>query len=420
MSGERQIEMTWRCSACGESNLGRHMKCQRCGDPKEDAEQYEMPTNTAAAATVTDPRLLRMATAGANWRCWYCSTDQRALDGNCGQCGAPPREAPAAAAFLATRAQAAKRARTPWGMIVAGVGGGVVLLVAAGSVLGALSRGTTGTSGLVGSIAPPVDREIDARVSAVAWETDITVERFHVIDGAGFAEARPADAFEVKTVDQRVHHMEKVSDGTRPESYTETVPDGYTTTTYSDRVACGQDCTTRPQTCKETCTSGKNGFASCKTTCTGGGQDCSTRYCNETKTKQVPKTKTVTKTREIPAFKDEPRMAPWFSWKARAWTVDRHVEERGTTQPPIWAAPTRVHLKQGIAKGEDERELRSGKFTVVFDAEGRSYKLTPASEDVFKTFDIGATRRIRVPVAATSDVVLEVLGTPSTKDALPP
>jgi hypothetical protein len=322
--------------------------------------------------------------------------------------------APAAAALLATRAQAATRARTPWGLIVAGVGGGVVLLVGAGSVLGALSRGSKGTSGLLGTtVAAPVDREVDARVSAVAWETDITVERFHVVDGEGFAEARPADAFEVKTVEQRVHHTEKVADGTRPESYTETVPDGYTTTTYSDRVACGQDCTTRPQSCKETCTSGKNGFANCKTTCTGGGQDCSTRYCNETKTKQVPKTKTVTKTRQVPAFKDEPRMAPWFSWKARAWTVDRHVEERGTAQPPVWAAPTRVHLKQGIAKGEDERELRSAKFTVVFDAEGRSYKLTPTSEDVFKTFDIGSTRHIRVPVSAASDVVLEVLGAPA-------
>jgi hypothetical protein len=190
------------------------------------------------------------------------------------------------------------------------------------------------------------------------------------------------------------------------------VPDGYTATTYSERVACGQDCTPRPQNCKETCTSGKNGFANCKTTCTGGGQDCSTRYCNETKTKQVPKTKTVSKTRQVPAFKDEPRMAPWFSWKARAWTVDRHVEERGTTQPPVWAAPTRVRLKEGIAKGEDERELRSGKFTVMFDAEGRTYRLTPPSEDVFKTFEIGTTRRIRVPASPGNDLVLEVLGTP--------
>src|SRR5690242_14317058 len=47
-----------------------------------------MPANTAAEASVTEAKLLRMATAGPNWECAYCGSSQRKLDGTCGQCGA--------------------------------------------------------------------------------------------------------------------------------------------------------------------------------------------------------------------------------------------------------------------------------------------------------------------------------------------
>ena len=94
--GRRQIEMTWKCSACEHQNLGRHKTCQQCGDPKDRGEAYEMPTNTAAAASVMEAGLLRMAEAGPNWRCAYCGSDQRnMLDATCGQCGASAADAAA-------------------------------------------------------------------------------------------------------------------------------------------------------------------------------------------------------------------------------------------------------------------------------------------------------------------------------------
>ena len=62
--------------------------CQRCGNPKDASEAYEMPGDTASAASVTDPALLRMAEAGVNWQCGYCGSHQRRFDGACAQCGA--------------------------------------------------------------------------------------------------------------------------------------------------------------------------------------------------------------------------------------------------------------------------------------------------------------------------------------------
>lgn len=61
MGGERIIEMTWRCSACQHRNLGRDKSCQRCGNPKDASEPFEMPEDPARAASVADPHLLRMA-----------------------------------------------------------------------------------------------------------------------------------------------------------------------------------------------------------------------------------------------------------------------------------------------------------------------------------------------------------------------
>ena len=52
--GQRQIEMTWRCSSCSHQNLGRDKTCQQCGDPKDKSEKYEMPADTASAASLRD------------------------------------------------------------------------------------------------------------------------------------------------------------------------------------------------------------------------------------------------------------------------------------------------------------------------------------------------------------------------------
>ena len=46
-----------------------------------------MPGTPAQLPSVTDPRLLQIAHGGANWRCRYCGSNQRAADGDCANCG---------------------------------------------------------------------------------------------------------------------------------------------------------------------------------------------------------------------------------------------------------------------------------------------------------------------------------------------
>ena len=69
MAGERQIEMTWRCTSCNWQNLGRFKLCQTCRNPKDGSEDFQMPADPSKAASVTEESLLRMASAGPDWRC---------------------------------------------------------------------------------------------------------------------------------------------------------------------------------------------------------------------------------------------------------------------------------------------------------------------------------------------------------------
>lgn len=87
----RIVENTWTCTACKATNLGRHMTCQSCGEPKDRHEKYELPEHRPS---VTNPEQLKQANAGANWTCSYCQWDNRdLLRKTCAQCGAPRKEA---------------------------------------------------------------------------------------------------------------------------------------------------------------------------------------------------------------------------------------------------------------------------------------------------------------------------------------
>jgi hypothetical protein len=217
-----------------------------------------------------------------------------------------------------------------------------------------------------------------------------------VLPGEGFAESKPADAFEAHPVEQRFHHTEKVLDGYDTETYTETVPDGYRTETYTEQESCGQDCTPQPQTCSEKCTSDNNGFATCRTECTGGGQSCQTKYCSVTKTRQVPQTTTVTKTRQVPRYRDEARNATWYRWKIWGWKHDRTLEKTGTTLPTLWPSEGEVKLGKGLAAGQKEREQRSGSYAVDLVAGDQRRELALAEAAALDGYPVGGAHRLRV------------------------
>jgi hypothetical protein len=320
--GVRHIEMTWRCSTCGHQNLGRHKECVECKHPKDASEAYEMPADPSQAASVTDADLLRMATAGPNWRCAYCGSDQRKLDGSCQNCGAsavegkeveeepPPPEPVAAPAGK-------RRARWVW--------------LAIAAIVGAIWFWHW-------NVNRP--RDFTGKVGAASWEQVIDVERYHIVDHEGFRDQMPADAFEVASAGNKIHHYDDVLDG-------------YTTEHYTVQVACGQDCTSTPRTCSEHCTSNKNGFATCRTSCTGGGRSCTTRYCSEARSRQVPH------------YHKEPRYQEAFRWRDWEWTRARSVRAAGQGVADLRWPVDEAKVGLGLTGGEKEREQRRSRYVVT-------------------------------------------------------
>jgi hypothetical protein len=353
----RQIELSWRCTSCGHKNLGRHLACASCGGPKDDSEHYEMPGDSTQIASVADPRLVAMATAGANWRCRYCGSNARAPDGDCAHCGGGRAEGRSLAPVPAVPARQRMAALAPRGgrisMAVVALGvAAVAFLVVTGLVVAAAMRSRPRPPAIA---ELPAHRDVLARVREASWVHRVYVERWSIVPREGFAEQRPNEAFDVRPLDERVHHVDKVPDGTTTESYTEQVTE-QVTETYTAQEPCGQDCTTVAPTCHEECTNNQNGFASCRDVCSGGGQSCTPRTCSVTKTRTVPKTTPVTKTRQVPKLKDVPRMARWFAWRVWDWCPARTVEQRGVGFDARW--PTEAELAPPTPLGKEEKERR--------------------------------------------------------------
>ena len=399
--------MLWRCSACGHDNLGRHKECQQCGDPKDAGEAYRMPGDTAAAPSVTDEGLLRHAKAGPDWQCHYCGSHQRRLDGRCAQCGAAQESGrsvadrpgtPATQTKEERRAQRLARRRRRRTLRQ------VVLFWAI--VAGAPIAGVFGVFALwvgyevITLVPPPPPYEgpffLDAEVVARSWRHAVTIERYRIVDGEGFVEDRPSDAFDIVSQGQRHHHDEQVLDGYDTEHYTEQVP-YYDTETYTEDVQCGEDCTSLPETCSETCSSDNNGFATCSTSCSGGGQSCSPRYCSETRTRQVQRFRSEPRSRQVPRYRSEPRHAEHFRWHAWRWEVDRTIVAEGTTESPHWPEPGSLAPPGPLGEGEQEREQRSATYLVTLrDITGARHEHRPADDHEFARFTSSSRHRLEV------------------------
>jgi hypothetical protein len=342
-----------------------------------------MPGETSSAASVTDEKLLAMAKAGANWKCAYCGSDQRAVGGECARCGAGRKDrAPAAAAVP----RAPGSFRKPWlwavlGLALALVGGFVRFMVWAVQQPDPIRMVPAARR-----TDPTPEIEVTAVVTGLRWEHVVITEELRPVPHDGFEEQKPGDAFDVVAQGPRQHHTERVQDGFETEHYQERVQDGVDRTPYTERVACGQECTDRPQTCRETCTPNKNGFATCRTTCTGGGQSCTTKYCSETRYKETPRYKMVDRTRQVPHMIDRPVMRTWFAWKTNEWIEVARTDAKGTALPTTWPAPSAVPAPAlaklpgdaGAGTFELAPKLRVRRTTVATAILGPSSKAPPS------------------------------------------
>ena len=385
--------MTWVCTSCGHRNLGRFKECQQCGNPKDASERFEMPGDTAAAASVHDPRLLQQARAGADWRCTYCGTDYRALVVACVQCGSPRGTTPTVKQLAGAYAPSEPRQRPRWALpFGAGILALAILLPAFG-VFAALVTVAIGRSAPPPPVAAPDrPRIVGATVIAREWRTTLRTERRRAVAHEGFAESRPADAFDIEGAGERHHHDEQVLDHYETEAYTEQVP-YQDSETYTEQVRCGEDCHDLPESCSEHCSDDGNGFATCTTSCTGGGQSCSPRYCSETRTRSVTRYRSEPRTREVPRYRSEPRTAPWFTWRVWEWTPDRRAERTGNEDAPSWPDPSELGPAAPLGEGEEDREVRDAWWVVHVreDGKGREHLLTPPTIDALARYPVGAT-----------------------------
>lgn len=441
---ERQIELTWTCSACRTKNLGRHMVCQSCGDPKGPSEEYEMPADPSAVASVTDPELLRLATAGENWCCAYCGSNQRAIGGGCLRCGAgrtsgANASAAAAPIEVAAPAHRARRSRAlPFAAMIAFAG--AVALAFFGFVLVRFAHPPAPPlrPPVVATSAPVVvaeRTELSAEVTRVSWRRTITIETWQLVPHEGFRESVPTGAIDVRAAGQREHHREDVFDHDETVYDDVEVPDGYRTETYTERVSCGQDCTTSPRVCRPVCTTtprrctqrcrnNKNGFAtctndcsggttSCHDDCTGGTTTCATKYCNEQRARQIPKTRHEKRPRVVKKYRSEPRFAPWATYKTWEWkptsTFDAHGEDAEPRWPEIDGGAPRADggasadAAARAPKPGERREVREETFAVTMRGDdGRSYDYAPRSDEELARLAPGTVHRIHLDGARVS------------------
>jgi hypothetical protein len=356
----RQIEMRWQCSSCGHTNLGRHKKCQECADPKDKSEKYVMPSDTASAATIKSAELLALAKAGANWRCEFCGSDQRAMDGQCGNCGA----APSGKSILDEDKKPVKK--RSWGQRLLRIlrrwlrKRSVRIALALIVIVTAIVLWTGRT------------RHFDATVHAATWRHTITVERYRVWDRDGWRQELRPDAFDVISQGQKIHHYDDVLDG-------------YDTEHYTEQVACGEDCTSVPETCSETCSDNGNGFATCTTSCSGGGQSCTTRYCSESRT------------REVPRYRKEPRYAEAVTYRIWDWGHDRSVHASGLGVDDLRWPDEEAQVGTNLGDKEKERALRAQSYSVTlrYD-EGERLRFEPRTVEAFRTFAPQSTHKLRL------------------------
>lgn len=345
-----------------------------------------MPEDIENAPAVTDPDLLTKALAGPNWKCRYCESAQRRLDGLCANCGSNQEDStdrrklvqpdPFKAVEETPYRKAAERPYYPPDEPEA---------VPSSFTLPPFRRRPNWNAYVVGAVLTGIvcllvfafwPRTVHTSVVSVHWDQTILVERRRVLHQNGFYESRPEDAFNVRDLGPRYHHTDQVLDH-------------YETVHYVDHEQCGKKCVTTPPTCYTTrkdCKSNKNGFATCTggdKVCSGGGTSCTPTYCD------------VPKTREKPVYVDVPRYHNYYEWDVWRWTPERNVGVYGDSVDTRWPNASELKLCDPCLNGEQERTgPAKGVYTVNFDKENLKY--SPRSETDFHRFAKGSNWTVKV------------------------
>lgn len=83
------VELYWKCSSCGNENLGSHAYCTSCGSPQPKNVEFHQGNKQQL---LTDAEKIRRAKAGADTHCGFCGTRNPIGAAKCAQCGSDLKE----------------------------------------------------------------------------------------------------------------------------------------------------------------------------------------------------------------------------------------------------------------------------------------------------------------------------------------
>jgi hypothetical protein len=218
-------EGKWKCAYCGAVNLGREMKCAQCGQPRGKDVRFFLDDD---AAEVTDQGLLSQASAGADWTCSFCGTNNQGGATSCKQCGAErgssaslkekvvpaPGQSGPSAPSDGSAVPAAARRLSP--LAIAGIAVGAVAVMALLYFLFFTAR------------------EATAVLDRGEWQRSIAVEELRLVTRQAWEGSVPAGATVLRTWDEK-YGTEKIQTGTeRRKTGTRDKGNGFFEDVYED------------------------------------------------------------------------------------------------------------------------------------------------------------------------------------------
>lgn len=357
-------EGKWRCPACRNINLGRHLHCQSCGFKADESIEYFLDEN---ASPISDAELFSIAQEAENWICTHCQGHNRANFTECGSCG-NARDLNDKNLVSEVRAgftdwsekQPSNAAQFPLRQKSQVSTGAIILswlrkplvfipffaiLFSCGicSFIAGLPKSPTQYPAVAPFKSEIPTRTAEVEVVELEWKTAIHIEELKTLTEKGWKDEIPSDA-KILSSERAVRDYENVQVGTKTiyESYTERERDG--DETYTETVSDG----TERYKCGVI--NKKNGFFEDK-------------YCTRTKYKTVtrtrPRYRNVTKKRpkQEPVYERRPIYDTEITYQVKRWVVIDSAEKTGRGFQPVWE---KVVLTKNQRAGE-----KTGQYKIL-------------------------------------------------------
>lgn len=342
------VENKWTCYSCGSKNLGRDMRCSTCGSPKEKGEKY----NPGGSTPVTDPELLKQASAGPNWTCRFCFNDNRALLTSCRVCGAsrdpsepPPAPKKRSKATIIPPPRAASTAPSPAPSLRESPR--YAVLIEEKSLFSTLRKNVGLILLCLAVLSSFVilwvllsTHEVRAEVRSTSWEYRKILEQRMTKSGSGWG--TPSGSFNASC-----HTRQRGTERCHPRD--------------CNPHQVSYDCRPHDCSCHVSCTDLSNGYSRCE-------EHCSTCY------------DTCTRTEYNTCYDECPVYDEWCTYSYYEWDeIDREVT-RGTNDEPHWGS--RISPNESVP----QRVIKSESYSVIFYADEEEWTYHPSSLREYSSF----------------------------------